>query len=328
MLNQDGTVQTDANGPIPSYDQTNVTELARVFTGWTYVHPGGNPVWNSYINSSGPMVPYTSLHDFGSKTLLNGYVAAANLTQQQDLDGALNNLATHPNTAPFISKQLIQHLVKSNPSPAYVQRVALAFTQSNGDMPTVITTILLDQEARANDAGGNDLPTDGHLQEPALFIPGFVRAFGGQMTNGNYYASDLAAMGEDIYNPASVFNYFSPGYTVAGTGGLQGPEFQINNPNNAIVRENLVAQFFNQYSNPVQSNGPGTIVDLTPFLSLASTPATLVNAVDLTLTHGTMPAAMKQTIVTAVTADANGNLHRAQTAVYLTLTSSYYNVWH
>jgi uncharacterized protein (DUF1800 family) len=327
MLNQDGTVQTDVNGPIPSYFQTNVTELARVFTGWTYTHPGG-AIWGAYIDSSGPMIPYTPMHDFGSKTLLNGYVAAANLTPQQDLDGALDNLASHPNTAPFISKQLIQHLVKSNPTPAYVQRVAQAFTQSNGDMPATITAILTDAEARANDAGGADLPSDGHLQEPALFVPGFVRAFSGQMTNANYYASDLAAMGEDIYNPASVFNYFSPGYTVAGTGGLQGPEFQIDNPNNAILRENLVAQFFNQYSNPVASNGPGTIVDLTPFMTLAATPATLVDAVDLTLTHGTMPAPMKQTIVTAVTADGNGNLHRVQTAIYLTLTSSYYNVWH
>jgi uncharacterized protein (DUF1800 family) len=96
-----------------------------------------------------------------------------------DLNGILGYLASHPNTAPFISKQLIQHLVKSNPSPQYVQRVSTAFTQSNGDMPTVITAILLDTEARANDAGGNDQPTDGHFQEPALLIPAVVRAFAG-----------------------------------------------------------------------------------------------------------------------------------------------------
>ncbi len=166
---------------------------------------------------------------------------------------------------------MIQHLVKSNPTPAYVQRVAAAFKQSNGDMPAVITAILLDPEARANDAGGNDLAADGHLQEPALFIPAFVRAFGGQMTTANYYSQTLASLGQDIYNPASVFNYFSPAYTVAGTGGLKGPEFQIDNPNAAILRENLVAQFFEQYSNPVQSNGPGTVVDLTPFCRLPTT---------------------------------------------------------
>ena len=149
------------------------------------------------------------------------------------------------------------------------------------------------------------------------------------MTTGNYYASYLAAMGEDIYNPASVFNYFSPFYGVPGTGGLVGPEFEINNPNNALLRENLIGGFFAQYSNPVQNFGPGTLVDLTSFLPLASTPATLVNALDLTLTHGTMPAAMKQMIVTAVTAEAPvGALYQVQTACYLILTSSYYNVWH
>ena len=330
LLNQDGTPQMDPSTGLPAaaYLQPNVAELARVFTGWTYSHLDGHVNFPSYIDSSGPMVPYSAMHDFGSKTLLNGYVAQASLTPQQDLQAALDNIASHPNVAPFISRQLIQHLVKSNPTPAYVQRVALAFTSSNGDMPTIIKAILLDQEARANDAGGNDLATDGHLQEPALFIPGFVRAFGGQMTTQNYYSQTLASLGEDIYNPASVFNYFAPGYTVAGTGGLKGPEFQINNPNAAILRENLVAQFFNQYSNPVQSNGPGTIVDLSPFLPLASTPATLVSALDLTLTHGTMPAAMNQIITNAVTLDQNSSLHRVQTAVYLILTSSYYNVWH
>ena len=331
LLNQDGTVHTDptTGSPLPTYLQPNVTELARVFTGWTYVNPNGAPNWGGYINSSGPMVPYNAMHDFGSKTLLNGYVAPANLAPQQDLNAALDNIASHPNVAPFISKQLIQHLVKSNPTPAYVQRVAQAFTQSNGDMPTVITAILLDQEARANDQGGSDQATDGHLQEPALFVPGIVRAFNGQMTTANYYANNLAAMGQDIYNSASVFSYFSPGYTVSGTGGLKGPEFQIDNPNAAILRENLVAELFSQYSNPVQSYGPGTTIDLTSFLPLAANPQALVSALDLTLTHGTMPAAMNQIIVNAVTQDAStGALHQVEGACYLILTSSYYNVWH
>jgi hypothetical protein len=331
LLNQDGTLQLDAsNNYIPTYNQTNVTELARVFTGWTYPPKtaGGQPVWGAYINSAnGPMVPFPAMHDFGAKNLLNGYVAAANLTTQQDLQGALDNIAGHPNVAPFISKQLIQHMVKSNPTPAYIGRVAAAFTQSNGDMPTVLTAILLDQEARANDAGGADQPTDGHLQEPALLLPGYIRAFGGTMTTANYYASEMAAMGQDIYNAPSVFNYYSPGYVIPGFG-VGGPEFQIDNPNNSILRENLVGSFFNQYSNPVQSYGPGTTVDLTPLLPLASTPPTLLDALDLTLTHGAMPAAMKQIVLNAVIADTGGNLHRVQTGIYLILTSSYYNVWH
>ncbi len=330
LLNQDGSVQIDpsTNLPAAAYLQPNVSELARVMTGWTYTQPDGSVRWGGYINSTKPLAAVSAYHDFGSKTLLNGYVAPANLTPQQDLQAALDNIASHANVAPFISKQLIQHLVKSNPTPAYVARMSQVFTQSNGDMKTLVKAILMDQEARANDEGGNDLVADGHMQEPALFIPGFVRAFNGQMTTANYYASDLAAMGEDIFNPASVFNYFSPGYTVGGTGGLKGPEFQIFNPNTAILRENLIAQFFNQYSNPIASNGPGTTVDLTAFLPLAATPATLVSAIDLTLTHGTMPAALKTIITNAVTADTGGNLRRVQTACYLTLVSNYYNVWH
>ena len=330
LLNQDGTLQLDGSGnPLPTYLQTDVTELARVMTGWTYAPAAGAPVnWGAYITENGPMVYYGPEHDYGSKTLLGGHVAPANLSPDVDLSQALDNLAGHPNTAPFISKQLIQHLVKSNPSPAYVQRVASAFTSSNGDMKTVITAILLDQEARANDAGGNDQAADGHLQEPALMLPGLVRAFGGQMTPANYYTSNMADMGQDIYNPPSVFNYYSPNFTVGGTGGLKGGEFQIDNPNNSIVRENLVATLFNQYSNPVQSYGPGTTIDLTAFLPLAASPATLVAALDLTLTHGTMPAAMKQIITTAVTADNAGALHQVQTGIYLILTASYYNVWH
>ncbi len=330
LLNQDGTVQIDptTNLPAPAYLQPNISELARVMTGWTYTQPNGSVYFPSYINTSKPLAQYPAMHDFGSKTLLNGYIAPANLAMDVDLSQALDNIASHANVAPFISKQLIQHLVKSNPTPAYVARMAQVFTTSNGDMKTLIKAILMDSEARANDEGGSDLSADGHMQEPALFIPGFVRAFNGQMTTATYYASTLATMGQDIFNPASVFNYFSPGYTVGGTGGLKGPEFQIYNPNTAILRENLVAQFFNQYSNPIASNGPGTTVDLSAFLPLAATPATLVSALDVTLTHGTMPAAMNQIITTAVAADSLGNLHRVQTACYLILTSNYYNVWH
>ena len=330
LLNQDGTPQVDSTGaPLPTYLQPTVAELARVFTGWTYTQGSNPPNWGAYINSSAPMVPYPPMHDFGSKTLINGYVAPAGLTTQQDLQGALTAISTHPNVAPFISKQLIEHLVKSNPTPAYVQRVAQAFSQSNGDMPTVVTAILLDQEARANDAGGNDLPTDGHLQEPALFVPGIVRALSGQMTTANYYQQALAQLGQDIYDPVSVFSYFSPGYLVPGAGGLLGPEFEIDTPNAAILRENLVAELFSQWSNPVQNYGPGTTIDLTPYLQLAATPAALVNALDLALTHGTMPAAMKQIITTAVTADQSyGALNQVEGAVYLILQSGYYNVWH
>ncbi len=333
MLNADGSLQLDANHlPVPTYSQSTITEFARVYTGWTYAPAPGQPVqWDSYISSNGPMVPFAAEHDSGSKQLLNGYVAPAGVTPQQDLNNALDNIFSHPNVGPFVGKQLIQHLVKSNPSPAYIARVAAAFNNNGqgvrGDMMATVAAVLLDPEARANDSGGNDQVSDGHLQEPALFIAAMVRAFGGQMNDQNYYASDLAAMGQDIFSSPSVFNYYSPNYGVPGTT-LLGGEFEIHTPNAALLRANVVQSLFSQWSNPVQSYGPGTIVDLTAFLPLAATPATLVNALDLTLTHGTMPAGMKAALVSAVTADQLGSLHRVEAACYLILTSSYYNVWH
>jgi len=332
MLNPDGSVQVDGNNlPIPTYSQFTITEFARVYTGWTYAPAAGQPVeWGAYY-SLGNMVPYAPEHDTGSKQLLNGYVAPAGLTPQEDLDSALDNIFNHPNVGPFVGKQLIQHLVKSNPSAGYISRVAAAFNDNGsgvrGDMKAVITAVLMDPEARANDNGGNDQPTDGHLQEPALYMAGMVRAFGGTMTNQNYYSSDLANMGEDVFTAPSVFNYYMPGYQVPGTSDTGG-EFQIYSPNNAIIRSNEVSNLFSNWGGSVQSYGPGTTVDLTPFLPLASNPTTLVNALDLTLTHGVMPAAMKSAIITAVAANGNGALRQVQQACFLILTSNYYNVWH
>jgi hypothetical protein len=332
MLNPDGSMQFDGNGlPLPTYLQPVIADTARVFTGWTYLPSSGPVEWNDYINPAGPMVPYPSEHDMGSKVLLNGYNEPAGLSPQQDVSNALDNIFSHPNVGPFVGKILIQHLVKSNPSPAYVQRVAAAFANNGsgvrGDMTALITAILLDPEARANDNGGSDQPLDGHLQEPALFISGMFRAFGGTVSNQNYAGWDLVNMSQDLYNAPSVFNYYAPSFVPPGTTVL-GPEFQIYTPDAAVYRANMVGSLFFSYSNPVLNYGPGTYIDITPYVALASNPATLVAALDLTLTHGTMPAAMKQTIVTAVTNDTNGNLSRVETGTWLILSSSYYNVWH
>ena len=333
-LNTDGSNRLDANGlPIPNYVQANISEFARVYTGWTYAPGVGTPVeWGAYITSNGPMVPYTAEHDFGSKQLLYGVTSPAGVTPLQDLNNALDNIFSSPSIAPFVSKQLIQHLVKSNPSPAYIARVSAAFNNNGngvkGDMQAVVRAILMDAEARANDEGGKDLVADGHLQEPALFIAGMVRAFGGQMTDENYYADELAEMGQDLFSSPSVFNYYAPNYMVPGTT-LLGPEFQIHTPNNALVRANEVSTLmYSEWADPVQDNGPGTTVDLTAYVPLTSNIATLIDALDLTLTHGTMPAAMKAAIVTAVSAEDQGSLRQVQTACYLILTSNYYNVWH
>ena len=334
LLNQDGTLQLDVNGlPIPSYSQFTVTEFARVDTGWIYTPiPGTLPTFGAGNYSyTGPLIAFPAQHDFGSKQLLNGYVSPAGVSPLQDLNNSLDNVFNHPNVGPFFGRQLIQHLVKSNPSPAYIARVAAAFNDNGshvrGDMRATIAAVLLDPEARANDQGGNDLVADGHLQEPGLFIAGMVRAFNGSMNDQNYYPGDLAAMGQNIFYSPSVFNFYAPSYMLPGTPITAG-EFQIYTPNAAIIRANEVFALFNQSSGSLVTYGPGTSLDLGPFVPLATSPAALVDALDFTLTHGVMPAAMKSTIVSAVAADAGNPLEQVQIGCYLILTSGYYNVWH
>ena len=319
VLNPDGTPQVDAMGvPIQSYDQNTIQQFARVFTGWTYA-PGQN--FNTYVNASGPMVALQAYHDTGAKTLLNGQVLPAGQSAQKDLQDALDNIFNHPNMGPFVARQMIQHLVKSKPSPAYVTRVAAAFNNNGqgvrGDMKAIITAVLLDPEARQNDLGGADQPTDGHMQEPALYLAGIIRAFNGQVNDQNYFAYELLNLSQDLFNSPSVFNYYAPGN-----------EMQIFTPYTAIYRANLAYGLFGAYNNPVQTYGPGTTIDLTPYVALAGTPAALVDALDLALTHGDMPAAMKSTLVAAVTAEAGGSVKRVEMGIYLIISSGYYNVWH
>ncbi len=147
LLNPDGSIQVDANNlPLPvTICQPVIADTSRVFTGWTYQPASGPWHWNDYINPAGPMVAYPAEHDTGSKQLLNGYSELAGPSLQQDLNNALDNIFNHPNVGPFVGKILIQHMVKSNPSPAYIQRVAAAFANNGsgvrGDMQAVLTAI-------------------------------------------------------------------------------------------------------------------------------------------------------------------------------------------
>jgi uncharacterized protein (DUF1800 family) len=327
MLNPDGATINDSTGnPLPTYDQPTIQQFAKAFTGWTYYPgPGAQPNWGASVDGTyaadGPMVAMAAFHDVTPKTLLNGQLLPGGQSAAVDLQQTLDNIFNHPNVGPFIGKQLIQHLVRSNPSPAYVARITAVFnndgTGARGNLKAVVNAILLDPEARANDAGGNDLPGDGHLTEPALFIPALFRAFGGTMTDQSYFGYDMTNMSQDIYNAPSVFNYYRPG-----------AEMQIFTPYTAIYRADVVASLFGSWSNPVANYGPGTNIDLSAYVPLAGNPAALVDALDLALTHGTMPASMKAAVVAGVTAEANGNVKKVETGIYLITSSGYYNVWH
>ena len=330
QLNQDGSLTIVNGAPVPTYDQTTIQNFAKTFTGWTFA-PGAGLGSNfpNTANFLAPMVGFDAHHDMTPKTLLNGLVLPAGQSAVQDMNGALANVVGHANVAPFVSRYLIQHMVTSNPSAGYMTNVAKVFNDNGqgvkGDMQAVITAILLDPEARAGDNGGAPLTAYDHLQEPALFISSVLRAVKAQVDDSNYFAWDLFNMGQDLFNPASVFNYYSPQFHV---GASLAPEFQIQSPWVAVYRVNFMDSLFGAYSGSQATYGPGTTVDLTPWMNLAGTPAALVDALDSTFTHGQMPAAMKSAILAAVSGTSQGNLRRVQVGLYLIATSSFYQVMH
>jgi uncharacterized protein (DUF1800 family) len=327
-LNDDGTPQLDGSGqPVPTYDQAVVTNFARVFTGWRLA--AGQAGIPNYID---PMILNASQHDTGSKTLLNDSVIPAGQSADKDLSDALDNIFNDPNVGPFISKQLIQHLVTSNPSPAYVTRVSAAFNGGDGargDLRAVVRAILLDPEARGPVKTD---PSYGRLRNPVQLMLGLLRAFHARSADlaadsDGYLNPQAVLMGMDVFRPPSVFSYYSPSAGVPGAAGLRGPEFGLLSTSTALQRDNVVNTLvFSRI--PASANAPtGTALDLRPLQPLASTPAQLADALDSLLLHATMSADMRQSIIDAVNAvPASTPAKRVQTAVYLTVTSSQYQV--
>jgi uncharacterized protein (DUF1800 family) len=338
QLNQDGSLQLDASGnPIPTYDQTTIQNFAKVYTGWTYpTKTGATLQKHNPANYSGPMVPYESNHDTTSKTLLNGLVVPAGGTAESDLKTALDDIFNHQNVAPFISKQLIEHLVTSNPSPAYVGRIAAVFNNNGngvrGDLQAVVKAILLDPETRAGDDGPSITPPDtsGHLREPVFAVASILRGVGATVNDTNNLTGQATNLGQTLFMPATVFNYFAPGYSIPAefTPGatLLGPEFQLQSPSAAVARSNMVNALV--YGNL----GNGAIIDWSYLTSLAATPQALLDCVNNAFMYGKMPGAVRTQILSAVNALTGTTTAvykaRAQTAVYLTVSSSYYNVEH
>ena len=250
-LNQDGTRQLDAQGqPIPTYNNSNITEFARVFTGLGYA---GNPNYSLYPqNFLEPMKLWDTYHDCDAKTLLNGVTLPARTPSNPDtgtatladINDAVDCLFNHQNVGPFVGRQLIERLVTSNPSPAYISRVAAAFADNGqgvrGDMKAVIKAILLDTEARDPAMMAN--PTFGKLREPFLRCVNLAHAFNASAQAG-YYALDafyLDHVEEPMRSP-SVFNFYQPSYSPPGMlneAGLFAPEFQIINAGSGITAPN------------------------------------------------------------------------------------------
>lgn len=245
QLNLDGSVKLDEHSnPIPTYDQTTVKELARVFTGWNMATIKNWWEWTeSGASEILPMKSFDNYHDFNAKMLFGDKSIAANKTPEQDVDAALDILFAHSNVAPFISKQLIQRLITSNPSPAYVTRIANVFNDNGegvkGDMKAVVRAIVLDDEAQ--NGYKNSPATFGKLREPLLKTAHLWRAFKGtgtptKLENGTvtpprlrFYGSGRL-MGQRPYGSFSVFNFYRPDYQHPGelkNANMNSPEFQI-----------------------------------------------------------------------------------------------------
>jgi hypothetical protein len=266
-----------------------------------------------------------SLHDQNPKALLDGAVLPAGQTAAKDLDDGLKTILANQNVGPFMCQRLIEQLVASNPSPAYLGRCSAAFTDNGsgqrGDLKAVIKAILLDAEARRGDDPTQLAASDGKMKEPLLMMNNLLRALNAT-TDGdslNWYSYNMR---QDLYNPASVFNYYPPNFRLASNN-LLAPEFRIYTTPAALWRANFVngVVFWNSLGT--------TVVDFTSWKNLASDNTKLLDALNVAFLHGAMPDQMRQSITTALNAldptDLNG---RAKTAIYLVATSQMYSVQH
>ncbi len=319
-LNLDGSRKKDNEGKeIPTYDINDIKEYAKVFTGlgagavMDWVDWTDEPYFDMYFNQIDmrfPMKMYSENHDMSEKHLLRGETLLGGQDPMKDIRDAVSNLFNHPNVGPFIGKQLIQKLVKSNPSPQYIERISQVFNDNGagvrGDMKSIISAILLDPEAR--DCSWIGDPNNGKLREPLLRYTHFCKAidlttpYGGYWNVGDDF---LDKTGQSPFFSPSVFNFFLPNYTPNGPindKGLVGPEFQIHNSRTSIGYINSVFNWtFQEFVMYAWSDFDNAITpnfdSLWPF---AYDSENLINKLDMELTHGLMTEETRDIIVDAL----------------------------
>jgi uncharacterized protein (DUF1800 family) len=340
-LNADGTVRLDSRRePVETYSNADIMGLARVFTGWSWAsatkdeasfQPFRGFVVGDDPRPVKPMEPYPQFHSASDKRFL-GKTIAANTGAQESLKQALDHIFNHPNVGPFVGRQLIQRLVTSNPSPAYVARVSAAFADNGqgvrGDMKAVWRAVLMDPEAR--DLSRLSDPKFGKLREPVLRLSAWIRAFDVKSASGNYqvfFTDDpTSGIGQAPYRSPSVFNFYRPGYippnTGAGAAGLAVPEMQITSETSASAYINLVESM-------ALLGSAGFLLDLRADYAaereIAHDVDALVNRIDERLTYGAMtPAtrALMREAVSSVPIDAfDARNNRVRLALLFALAS-------
>jgi len=341
LLNADGSQKLDAQGkPIPTYVPSVVSEYARVFTGWSYTsgfgsNPASSTTWSTAEYQ--PLTCYDSYHDFGAKTLLSysgNYAAGsdakmlpANLSCADDLKQGLAVLTGHPNVAPFISRQLIQQLVTSNPTPAYIARVSAVFNANGGDLSKVVTAILTDTEAL-----NGTIPAQypnlvfGKAREPLLKLTALWRYYGAASQSGLYsFNSPQNAYVERPGGASSVFNFYSPNYLPPGELGdarLFGPQFQILSESSTISTANDLTARVGAYTGNAKNATTTIAINLDGLNALAGDANALIEQINHDLLYGQMSTATKVSLASAVGfVPASDALGRTQTALQLVLVS-------
>ena len=325
QLNADGNPVVDQNNnPVPTYDQSVVTNLAKALTGWTYpTNPAADTVANNPQYYFGEMFAVQFNHDTTAKPIFGGITIPAGQTAEQDLESVLDALMAQPTMAPFVSQQLIQHLVTSNPSPGYIQRVSKIFLNdgsgTRGNMQAVITAILTDPDARALD--DPSLPPDpnfGHLREPVLFMTNVLRGLNATLGPASAIQNQSNQLGENLFAPPTVFSFFSPQYRLDS--GLIAPEFQIDSTQTASFRPNILnTVLYGRLDSSTQTN-------LAPFLQVAGDTNALVDYISYVFLHHTISDNLRQAAVTAANAAGTASLARTQAALYIVLASGEYQV--
>lgn len=314
-LNMDGSAVTSSGQPVETYTPADVSGLARVFTGLV-LDGSDNTTPDRYRRA---MIFNTGLHETGASTFL-GTTVAAGASGADAVKQALDTIFAHPNVPPFVSKQLIQRLVTSNPSPAYVGRVAAKFADNGsgvrGDMQAVIRAILMDSEARTEPTA----TSAGKLREPVMRLTGWARAFGATSNSGNWTTGDTSSsinrLAQTMGRSPSVFNFFRPGYTPPNTpiatAGLVAPELQITN-------EISVVGYVN-YMQAVVNNTTDLRTDYASLSTLVADSAALVDRINLWLAAGQLSSGTVTAIRTAVDSSSS-NSNRIAIAVLLTMAS-------
>ena len=329
QLNLDGSPRLSGGATVPTYAQADVTGLAPVFTGWDFDLAGltGAAATATPDFLRRPMVQVAGRYETAAKAFL-GSTIAANTPAEPALQAALDTLFAHANVAPFVSKQLIQRLVSSNPSPAYVARVASVFNDdglgngnaSRGNLKAVLKAILLDSEARsASVAAGSSA---GKLREPMLRLAGWARAWHAASPSDAWAigatTDPSTRLGQSPLRSPSVFNFFRPGYvppnSAIASAGLVAPEFQLNN-------ESSVVGAVNYLQRAMSGAGVGDVAaDYTPLLALADDAVALVAEINLVLAAGQLGDATATTIATAVATLAGGTDALRAKRIYAALT--------